>query len=168
MATHEIELFSFTNKDDLLKLREQYISDIHYHGQALIEVQKYFTTLLSALLSAEITLFSATYIAFSTFLLVNRILLLLYLPIPIIILFLVGVASDNCKREYRNVMEYMGTKIKIDELLGIYEEKGYNEFKEKKYCKFLIRIKFLLIHVGAQIGRKDGVIYQVRNLLIRW
>lgn len=132
MPTHEKKLFSFTDKDDLLKLREQYNSDIHYHGQALIEVQKYFTILLSALLTVEVTLFTATFSAFSTFFLENRLAFLLYFPIPVIIWFLSSIASVNNKREYRNGMEYMGVRMKIDELLGTYDENYYCELKRNR------------------------------------
>jgi len=135
MVNHEKKFFSFTDKDDLLKLREQCISDLHYHGQSLIEVQKYFTILLSALLTVEVTLFTATFSTFSTFFLENRMAFIIYFPIPGIIFFLCSVASDNSKREYRNAMEYHGIRLKIDELLGMYDEEYYKEIKRNKILK---------------------------------
>jgi hypothetical protein len=126
------EKFSYKNKNDLLALRKQIISDSQFEGQELIEVQKYFTSLLSLLLTGEITLISTTYVFANSY---YPYLIFTYFSFPVMMFVLSNAALDNCWRAYRNSMEYHAVRMKLDELLGMFDKDIYEELKKDSLSK---------------------------------
>lgn len=130
----------FSEVPNLLKYREQVVTDANHHSNEFVSAVKYYTTLISALFSLLITIIVASLkLFYDNFFSDN---LLFYIPIislfifiPIIIILLCGYALDNSKRLYRNTMEYVSIKMKIDEILGTYDPKIYSKLRNKNDLK---------------------------------
>ena len=125
----------FSNVSDILKYREQAVSDANHHSSEMVSAVKYYTTLISALFSLLITLtiaclklFFDNPISIYQFLFI---LIIIFVPISMLIILLCGVALENSERLYRRTMEYVSIKMKIDEILGIHKEKIINHLREK-------------------------------------
>ena len=135
--TNEYKLFS--EVPNLLKYREQVVTDANHHSNEFVSTVKYYTTLISALFSLQITITIACVKLFidnsiSIYLFLS-IILIPFVLISLIIIFLCRFALDNSERLYRNTMEYVSIKMKIDELLGIHNQNYYCNLMKKSRLK---------------------------------
>lgn len=137
----EYPLFSKSDVSDLLKYREQVVTDANHHSNEFVSAVKYYTTLISALFSLLITITIACIKLFidnlqpnSNYLFLS-IIFIPFVAIPLIIIFLCRFALDNSERLYRNTMEYVSIKMKIDEILGTYNSKIFSKLRNKYNLK---------------------------------
>ncbi len=126
----------FSSASNLLKYREEVVTDANHHSNELISAVKYYTTLISALFSLHISILLASFKLLcddfcSDNPWLNIIIISVIVFIPIFIIILCDVALDNSKRIYRNTMEYVSIKMKIDELLGIHDREFHCDLRKK-------------------------------------
>lgn len=133
----------FSNVANLLKYRDQVVSDANYHSSEFFSAVKYYTTLISALFSLLITitivclkLFFDNSISIHQFLFI---LVIIFVPFSILMILFCGVAIKNSERLYRRTMEYVSIKMKIDEILGIHKEKIISDLREEFELKLFGR-----------------------------
>ena len=122
----------FSSVSDLLKYRDQMVKDANHHSSEMVSAVRYYTTLISALFSIQISIMIASFnLLYDKFFANNPFSYLIFIFIPIIIIGICNAALKNSKRLYERTMEYVSIKLKIDEMLGIHNQKLYSKLREK-------------------------------------